>query len=272
MSNTSTGAYKPAPAAVMFSGGTDSTLAAALMLEEGRDVHLLTYNPGFVLFLKNSKFNAGRLVQVYGEDRVHHHYVKNHERTKKILWSTIKEDLAEYGFNMNALICLGCRMSMHAGAVAFCLEHGVPYLVDGSIADQATIPEQLQSTLTRHRAFYEDTFGIQHRSPIYDESRSDMRLAEMGMTEQAGAKKQFVLFDTQGTCPLGVTADVYARMFYRLMPKTRERESREFGRKKYPLVVQNVRDHFPVGDMTFDAAVERLRGLKRMDDEHQDKA
>ena len=48
----------------MFSGGTDSTLAAALMLEEGRDVHLLCYNPGFVLFLRNSRFNASRLIQV----------------------------------------------------------------------------------------------------------------------------------------------------------------------------------------------------------------
>jgi len=148
----------------------------------------------------------------------------------------------------------------------------VPYLVDGSIADQATIPEQLQSTLVRHRQFYKDTFGISHRSPIYDESRSDQRLAEMGMTEQAGAKKQFILFDTQGTCPLGVTADVYARMFYRLMPKTRERESKELGRKKYPLMVKTVRDHFPVGDLSFDAAVERLRQLKQRDDEQEDKA
>ena len=270
MSETSPADHKPAPAAVMYSGGTDSTLAAALMLEEGRDVHLLTYNPGFVLFLKNSNFNAGRLVQIYGEDRVHHHYVKNHERTKKVLWSTIKEDIAEYGFNMNALICLGCRMAMHTSAVAFCLENAVPYLVDGSIADQATIPEQLQSTLTRHRAFYKDTFGIQHRSPIYDESRSDMRLAEMGMTEQGGLKKQFILFDTQGTCPLGVTADVYARMFYRLMPKTREAESKKFGRSKYPLMVQTVRDHFPVGSLTFDNAVEQLRELQRRDDGYQD--
>ena len=271
MSDTSNGDYKPAPAAIMFSGGTDSTLAAALMLEEGRDVHLLCYNPGFVLFLRNSRFNASRLIQVYGEDRVHYHYIKNHELTKKVLWKTIKKDLKSYGFNMNSLLCLGCRMAMHTGAVSFCLENGVPYLVDGSIADQATVPEQLQSTLARHRSFYQDTFGINHRSPIYDESRSDMRLAEMGMTEQGGLKKQFILFDTQGTCPLGVTADVYSRMFYRLMPKTRERESKEYGQSKYPLMVQTVRDHFPVGDLNFEAAVERLRELKTRDDEHEGK-
>lgn len=272
MSDSDHEAYTPAPAAVMFSGGTDSTLAAALMLEEGREVHLMTYNPGFVLFLKNSGYNADRLKSVYGAERVHHHQINNQGPTRKILWDTMRQDIRDYGFNMNALICLGCRMAMHAGAITHCLEHGIPYLVDGSIADQATIPEQLQSTLQRHRDFYRDTFGINHRSPIYDESRSDKRLVEMGMTDQKGLKKQFILFDTQGTCPLGVTADVYARMFYRLMPKTRERESAVYGQSKYPLMEKTVREHFPAHGLTFDQAVARLRELKRRDDEHANQA
>lgn len=258
---------KPAPAAIMFSGGTDSTLAAALMLEEGRDVHLLTFNPGFVLFLENSRNNAGRLKQVYGADRVHHQIMDNRGPTREIFWNGIKDDLLTYGFNMNALMCLGCRMAMHAGAVIYMLENQVPYMVDGSIEDQATIPEQLESTLRRHKVFYKETFGIHHRSPIYDESRSDNRLASMGFEEQRNLKNQFILFDTQGTCPFGVTADVYARLFYKPMKRTRELDAEKYGKSKYPLMVKTVRDHFARKGQSYEELVERLRELKRQDDE-----
>ena len=270
MSENTGGNHKPAPAAIMFSGGTDSTLAAALMLEEGREVHLLTFNPGFVLWASNSRYNARRLEQVYGIDRVHHHILDNSSNTKKVLWKDIRRDIKEYGFNMQALVCLGCRMAMHAGAVVYCLEHEVPYLVDGSIADQATIPEQLQSTLTRHRAFYRDTFGMHHRSPIYNESRSDNRLAQMGMEDQRNLKRQFVLFDTQGTCPFGVPADVYARMFYRLMPKTRERDAKCYGRAKYPLLVNTVAQHFEARGEDYHDYVARLKTIKEREDGLQD--
>lgn len=265
MTKKKTGANKPAPAAIMFSGGTDSTLAGALMLEEGRDVHLLTYNPGFVLFLNNSRNNAQRLKDVYGEDKVFHHILDNSAPTKEILWASMPQDLLKYGFNMNALICLGCRMAMHAGAVIYCLENGVPYLVDGSIEDQATIPEQLKSTLTRHKKFYGETFGLFHRSPIYDESRSDNRLAAMGMEDQRDLKKQFILFDTQGTCPFGVTADVYARLFYQPMKKTREWDAKTYGEAKYPLMLKTVRQHFANRGENYEDYVVRLRELKEND-------
>ncbi len=250
---------KPAPAAILFSGGTDSTLAAVLMLEEGRDVTLLTFNPGFVLFMENARNNAQRLEDHYGLDRVRHEYLPNVEPTRRILWSDTGRDLREYGFNMSALVCLGCRMAMHARAIIHCLASGVPYLVDGSIADQSTVPEQLPSVLQRHRKYYLEEFGIHHRSPIYDESRSDNRLAQMGIEGQKNLKKQFILFDTQGTCPFGVTADVYGRMFYRLMPRTRERESEQYCKEKYPLLRQVVHDHFSEQGLVVADLAQQLR-------------
>ncbi len=250
---------EPAPAAVLFSGGSDSTLAAALMLDEGRDVTLLTFDPGFVLFIDNSRKNAQRLQEIYPDRRIEHEIIDNKAATHRLLWSRMGQDLRDFGFNNNVLICLGCRMAMHARAVSHMLEHGIPYLVDGSIADQSTVPEQLPSVLERHREFYRREFGIHHRSPIYEESRSDNRLAEKGMEGQRNLKRQFILFDTQATCPFGVTADVYGRLIYALMPRTRERESERYCHDKYPLLVRYVRGYIAERGLDLDERIQNLR-------------
>ena len=242
----------PAPAAILFSGGSDSTLAAALMLDEGRDVTLLTFDPGFVMFLDNSRTNAARLQRHYGAERVRHEILDNRPATHRLLWSRMPQDLKDYGFNNNVLICLGCRMAMHARAVAYLLEHGIPYLVDGSIADQSTVPEQLPSVLERHRA-----------SSVAVETTRE-RLAEMGVPGQHNLKRQFILFDTQATCPFGVTADVYGKLFYSLMPDTRERESARYCHDKYPLLVRFVRGTIAGLGLDLD---ERIDNLRRMVDQ-----
>ncbi len=55
-------AYRYEQASVLYSGGTDSTLAAVEMLKECRRVTLLTFNPGFIFFIENSRVHADVLV------------------------------------------------------------------------------------------------------------------------------------------------------------------------------------------------------------------
>jgi hypothetical protein len=257
---------RKAHAAVLFSGGTDSTLAAAQMLDECDKVTLLTFDPGYLLFIERTRVHAAKLADRFGADRVEHQIIDIRHFIKDILGTDLSGDLREYGFNMSSLVCLGCRLSMHAFAIYWCLQNEVPYLADGSIRAQSTIPEQMESVIRRNRRFYSQEYGIRHFSPIYEESESDQRLDELGISGKKKLKKQFILFDTQATCVFGVPADVYGRLFYgRLVGDTREKDSEQYCAEKYPVMQDVIRDTLDRRGVSVQAAAERLKEIRRQD-------
>jgi hypothetical protein len=259
-------ADRKAHAAVLFSGGTDSTLAAAQMLEECDRVTLLTFDPGYLYFLGRTRVHAEKLAGKFGSDRVEHLIIDIRDYINEILGSDVKGDLGEYGFNMTSLVCLGCRLSMHACAIVWCIQNQVPYLVDGSIRAQSTIPEQMESVIRRNRRFYSEKYGIHHFSPIYEESGSDRRLEELGIADKRRLKRQFILFDTQATCAFGVPADVYGRLFYgKLVAGQREDDSEQYCAEKYPLMIATIDRALQADGLSAAEGIERLKEIRRSD-------
>lgn len=258
---------RKAHAAVLFSGGTDSTLAAALMLDEFEKVTLLTFDPGHILFVDNMRVHARALQARFGQERVVHEVIDIEEDyIRRILRRDTAGDLREYGFNMSSLVCLGCRLSMHACAIVWCLTNEVPYLADGAIRAQSTIPEQLESVIKRNRRTYSQKYGIRTFSPIYEESESDRRLEALGIANKRKLKRQFILFDTQATCVFGVPADVYGRLFYgRLVGRQREDDSQQYLDEKYPEVEDTVARQVRAAGLDLQAAVSRLKEIRQRD-------
>jgi hypothetical protein len=259
-------APKKAHAAVLFSGGTDSTLAAAQMLEECDRVTLLTFDPGYLFFINRTRVHAKKLQEVFGADRVEHQIIDIRHYIRDIAGADIPADVKEYGFNLASLVCLSCRLSMHAFAITWCLENGVPYLADGSIRAQSTVPEQMETVIRRNRRFYSQEYGIHHFSPIYEESESDRRLEELGIADKRRLKRQFILFDTQATCAFGVPADVYGRIFYGpMVGDQREKDSEQLCREKYPLMQDTIVKNIEAGGHAVQDLVEKLKSIRRDD-------
>ncbi len=236
------------------------------MLDEFERVTLLTFDPGYLYFLDRTKVHAKKLQQRFGDHRVEHQIIDIRPFVAEILGIDVGADLKEYGFNMASLVCLGCRLSMHAFAITWCLENEVPYLADGSIRAQSTIPEQMESVIRRNRRFYSEQYGIRHFSPIYEEDESDRRLVELGVTDQKKLKRQFILFDTQATCLFGVPADVYGRLFYgRAVGDQRELDSEQYCAEKYPVMQDTIARTMEEKQFDLDERVERLKDIRRND-------
>lgn len=250
--------------AALYSGGTDSTLAAYLLGRKVRHLTLLTFDPGFIFFIENSKRHAAKLKEVLGEDRVSHEILPIRPYIDRILFGNKKEDFSKYGFNLTALVCLGCRLSMHTGGIIHNLKNDIPVIVDGSIRKQSTIPEQLSSFISRNRHELWAKYGIRHYSPIYDEDHSDLKLDDLEISLKKKLKKQFIFFDTQPTCPFGVPADVYARLFYGdVSGHAREVDAFEYSKEKYPVVHRVIDDHFKQEGLDLAEMTDRLSSLSK---------
>jgi len=248
--------------AVLFSGGTDSTLAARLLSLKVRHLTLLTFDPGFIFFVENSQRHARKLEEKLGAERVTHEIIPIKPYIGRILFGDKRGDFRKYGFNLTSLFCLGCRLSMHTAAVIYNLTHGIPVIVDGSIRKQADIPEQLESFIHANRRALWTHYGLRHYSPIYEEDCSDLRLDEEGISSKKKLKRQFIFFDTQPTCPFGVPADVYARLFYsRLAGNAREVDTHDYALEKYPLVHEIIRRHFQQEGRDIEDLVANLKRL-----------
>ena len=254
---------------VLYSGGTDSSLAAARLLDRADRVTLLTCDPGFVAGVEKARANAAILRAHFGRQRVRHRILDARKAIRAVFARPLRRDLFDYGFNMAALICLGCRLSMHTVAIIHNLLEGIPYMADGSIRKQSTSTEQLPSTLARNRAFYRERYGIISLSPIFNEDASDQALAALGVGQQKGLKRQFIIYATQYTCPMGVPADVHARIFYgRAQGDQRARDTKRYCYDKHPLMVRFIEDYFQEHGLDLAAHVARLKATaERMPEE-----
>jgi len=160
-------------ASVMFSGGVDSTLVACLLLDKFDAVHLITFDYGADLFLRNARKSARRLIDLFGPERVRHDFVNIRK------WWLASQVRNARQFN---LVCMSCKLIMHTRSICYCLENDIFAHSDGSIREQGQHPEQMEGTLKILHDYYNDYY-IDFTSPAYEFSTEaeDSRLAELGI-------------------------------------------------------------------------------------------
>ena len=150
---------------MMFTGGVDTTLAAARILEAGEcdRLHLLTFCNGICVCVDHSKIHAAELAEKYGAERIVHKIIYVTEMFTKIrnpYWDLVHK------YNSTLVFDLCCRLSMETGAIIYALDHEIAEICDGTNIDQGDLflerPEYL-----RVSGDYFASFGIRYFSPVY---------------------------------------------------------------------------------------------------------
>lgn len=186
-------------ACVRYSGGTDSTLAAALMAERFRKVHLLTFASSEKIPLqlvrsdpRSSVVHLEALRKKYGQDKFEHHIIPMSALRDRVYFNHYQPLFPEKNY-LRVSFCPACTMAMHLETIAYCRNRGIHHVSDGGNAENGRFESQTQhpANLEAVQRFYA-RFGIAYEiNPGYRDGRSDRMLHAMGILEQPDVKHDF---------------------------------------------------------------------------------
>jgi len=152
--------------ACMFSGGTDSTAATALLAPEYERVHLITYRHSGLSKLDNSRTNVEVLRTKFGPDKFVHDIIDMDRLFKAATYSDYRATLRRYGF-FTLTSCGCCKLAMHVRTIVYCLENDIRTVADGANVNMAHFPDQMKEMLDPLRALYK-RFGIDYLNPVFE--------------------------------------------------------------------------------------------------------
>jgi hypothetical protein len=161
------GALDPRQVAVLYSGGTDSTLVACQAAEAFGTVHLLTYQRLGMFALEHSERNVAALKERYGTDRI----VRPPRYTvdklfRHVSYEHFLPDLLRFRGQL-LTTCGLCKLAMHLRTLAYCVENDVGTVWDGANKHMTIFPMQMAPVLDRLRQLYASA-GIRYENPVFD--------------------------------------------------------------------------------------------------------
>jgi len=201
--------------AILYSGGTDS-LSLYALAASGRHpgippamrIHLLHMLNGMGRFPDFPEIRF-RVAEKILRDRVpaggfspEAYYLElDAGRLFQGLWLDRYEELMPRYGGKN-LVCVACKLAMHAKGVLYCVEHLVPVLLAGYTKKQGFFPEQTPAFMEKLARFSEG-FGVGTRFPLYEEADSENvirhLLEDLGLPSTGGGERKCLFCQTLTT-------------------------------------------------------------------------
>jgi len=250
------GNVRKGAASLMYSGGLDSTVTALTLAQQYDRVHLLTYNRGYGhWFVGRSRVRIPELEKHLGRSVFTHYRASVKGLFKKVVLDSFVADFRRY--KALFIVCVGCKMAMHARSVIYNLEHGIPNVSDGSSEATAWMPDQMPVTLAEYKRLHED-YGLTYSNPVYhfgtrEKARETLRQAGLSMGRRIADRD----FGTQPICLFGDVITIF-REFMKVGLPLKEERIVDFIREKRPILDDYIKDYFAQKGLDVEALKERV--------------
>lgn len=201
--------------AIMYSGGTDSLALYALAfagfhpeIQRPRRIHLLHMLNGMGRFpdWPRNRFETARGIlanRVTSSAAIPESFMVELDmgRLFQGLWlDRYEEFMPKYGGKN--LVCVACKLAMHARAIMYCMEHLVPCITTGYAQKQGYYPEQTPIFMS-NIAELSGHFNIKTIFPVYEEFDDVMvtrhLLEEYGLPSTGGGERKCLFCQTLTT-------------------------------------------------------------------------
>jgi hypothetical protein len=176
-------------ATLLYSGGSDSSLAACLLAQSFPKVYLNTFTRYGFMATGLASIHFDRMVQRFPNTEFIHEVIPSGKMYEEIEKHDFFSSLREYGF-MAFASCGHCKVSLHWRNLLFCLEKGIKFAADGAVVDAEEFAEQNPRILMPELKKFYRHFGVELVHPVYQEGLStEEALYDLGITEQAHIKR-----------------------------------------------------------------------------------
>jgi len=171
-------------AVLLFSGGRDSSLAACLMANQNKKVHLLTCDNGVSIRPELADFRFKELQNTFPSHIVSRTVVPSYGLFRRIALVDIERDFQQFQKN---LILLGYQLATHTEGIIFCKKMNINVLVSGFTHYESHYAEQLPEAVKALTTFA-DSYDIDYRVPVYEFRSVDevkFRLLDFGVSTKS---------------------------------------------------------------------------------------
>ena len=237
-------------AAVLFSGGTDSTNAALYAASEYGTVHLITYDRLGFYNIGASTVRANKLSMIFKDKNFIHKIINIDKFYKKICYRNYIRDVFRHRL-MLLLNCGLCKLAMHWQMILYCIDNKINAVYDGSNIEMLD-PSQNKNIVTEMENMYKK-FGIKLYYPVYYKSKEirEKKLYDLKISEKKEIKWTKDTWKIQPFCTqekLFVTYHKYRIYgFYmqkaELLHQKYEKEMLVFHREKRAFVISKIDEY-----------------------------
>lgn len=151
---------------ILYSGGTDSTCAAALATKEFKTLYLLTFEEAATKYSPIPSKNVTRLRRRYPENDIRHFLISTDRLIKKLSYTKYFSTFFRHRFLLLSTPGFS-SLSWHLRTIQFCRENGVSHVRDGMTRELLHLPGHTAVFRKQITELYR-SFGIDFESSILD--------------------------------------------------------------------------------------------------------
>lgn len=178
--------------AVLYSGGTDSTCAAALVAEGFERIHLLTYSRFGIFCAEHTDVNAAKLRDKFGKDKFVHRVINIDRLFRETSYSGYMPALVKHGFFL-LTTCGLCKLAMHIRTLAYCLDNKISCVCDGANKNMDYSPDQMREFTEELKKLY-SRYNIEYTTPVYEFSHPE----DIGWLDKLGVPRLLDIKEKEG--------------------------------------------------------------------------
>lgn len=152
--------------AILYSGGTDSTCAVAIMAQKFQKIHLLTFKRFGIYSVENASRNVNILRKKFPSNQFTHKIITVDRLAKHIIYFRFIQNIFKYGF-FTLSNCVNCCLIHHFRILIYCLENHIANVADGATKEWPFFPSHMEKVILEFKKMYTH-FKITYHTPVYN--------------------------------------------------------------------------------------------------------